>query len=279
MSITSKIINSANILDNSIVNADINTAAAIDATKIADGSVSSAEFQYLDGVTSAIQTQLNAKQALDADLTAVAALTTTGIAVRTASDTWTTRDMVYPAAGLVITNSAGIAGNPTFSLANDLAALEALSTTNVFPVRTASDTWTTYTFSDWQTFTPTVTLVGGANNTVPVYTTNTGYWTRVANIVYVQVYLTGDGGNEGAGTGQMNIALPVTASANQPAYYVPVGTAFNNATFFNVIDGQIQASATTIELARINAGAFASFTGVDQNNATRSVRLSFSYMV
>lgn len=33
------------------------------ATKIADGSVSNAEFQYLGGVTSDIQTQLNAKQA------------------------------------------------------------------------------------------------------------------------------------------------------------------------------------------------------------------------
>lgn len=44
-----------------IVNADIDASAAIDATKIADGSVSSTEFQYLDGVTSDIQTQLNAK--------------------------------------------------------------------------------------------------------------------------------------------------------------------------------------------------------------------------
>jgi hypothetical protein len=36
-------------------------SSGIDAAKIADGSVSNAEFQYLDGVTSAIQTQLNAK--------------------------------------------------------------------------------------------------------------------------------------------------------------------------------------------------------------------------
>lgn len=44
-----------------IKNSDIKAAAAIDAAKIADGSVSSTEFQFLDGVTSAIQTQLNAK--------------------------------------------------------------------------------------------------------------------------------------------------------------------------------------------------------------------------
>lgn len=36
-------------------------ASGIDAVKIADGSVSNTEFQYLDGVTSAIQTQINAK--------------------------------------------------------------------------------------------------------------------------------------------------------------------------------------------------------------------------
>ena len=51
---------------NSITNiedANIKTAAAIDASKIANGSVSNTEFQYLDGVTSAIQTQINSKQA------------------------------------------------------------------------------------------------------------------------------------------------------------------------------------------------------------------------
>jgi hypothetical protein len=46
---------------NEIANAQIAAAAAIDATKIADGSVSNTEFQYLDGVTSAIQTQFTGK--------------------------------------------------------------------------------------------------------------------------------------------------------------------------------------------------------------------------
>lgn len=48
---------------NSITNiedADIKAGAAINAGKIADGSVSNTEFQYLNGVTSAIQTQLTA---------------------------------------------------------------------------------------------------------------------------------------------------------------------------------------------------------------------------
>jgi len=44
-----------------IVDADVNSSAAIDATKIANGNVSNTEFQYLDNCTGEIQTQINAK--------------------------------------------------------------------------------------------------------------------------------------------------------------------------------------------------------------------------
>ena len=54
-------VTSTHILDGTILNADINASAAIDASKINTGVVSNAEFNYLDGVTSAIQTQLNGK--------------------------------------------------------------------------------------------------------------------------------------------------------------------------------------------------------------------------
>ena len=54
-------VTSAKIADGAIVNADINASAAIDATKIHNGSVSNTEFGYLDGVTSGIQSQLDAK--------------------------------------------------------------------------------------------------------------------------------------------------------------------------------------------------------------------------
>jgi len=58
---------------------DISTtlASGIDATKIADGTVSDAEFQYLNGVTSAIQTQLDGKQATGSYITADSADTLT----------------------------------------------------------------------------------------------------------------------------------------------------------------------------------------------------------
>ena len=51
-------------LANSVTNADINASAAIEWTKIAPSStVSATELGYLDGVTSAVQTQLDAKLA------------------------------------------------------------------------------------------------------------------------------------------------------------------------------------------------------------------------
>jgi hypothetical protein len=58
-------VTSTMILDGTIADADINAAAAIDWTKLGISStVSSTEIGYVDGVTSAIQTQLDAKSPL-----------------------------------------------------------------------------------------------------------------------------------------------------------------------------------------------------------------------
>ena len=70
-------ITSAKITDGAIVNADINASAAIDATKIHDGTISNTEFGHLNGVSSNIQTQLDAKGASNANLTAIGNLATT----------------------------------------------------------------------------------------------------------------------------------------------------------------------------------------------------------
>ena len=69
-------VNSAKIVDDSIVNADINSSAAIAATKIHDGTISNTEFGYLNGVSSAIQTQIDTKAATTYVDDAVAGLRT-----------------------------------------------------------------------------------------------------------------------------------------------------------------------------------------------------------
>src|SRR6056300_1073035 len=61
--LTNKSIDSDNNTITNIVDADIKAAAAINATKIADGSVTSTEFQFINSLSSNAQTQLDAKQA------------------------------------------------------------------------------------------------------------------------------------------------------------------------------------------------------------------------
>lgn len=109
-------------------------------------------------------------QPLDADLTAVAALTGTGLSARTAVDTWALRSLSAPAAGLTITNPAGVAGDPTFALANDLAALEGLSGVG-FPHRTGTDAWSIYNTAGlvvWTAFGPISATITGTANEVTV---------------------------------------------------------------------------------------------------------------
>ena len=54
-------INLPNVSGTVITSGNLSDISSLDATSIADGSISNTEFQYLNGVTSAIQTQLNAK--------------------------------------------------------------------------------------------------------------------------------------------------------------------------------------------------------------------------
>lgn len=78
---------------------------------------------------------------IDATLAALAVLdATAGLLVQTGADTFVRRTLQAPAAGFTIANPAGTAGDPTFSLANDLAALEGMSGTGIV-ARTASETY------------------------------------------------------------------------------------------------------------------------------------------
>lgn len=136
---------------------------------------------------------------------------------------------------------------------------------------------TALTNTPWATFAPTVTLVGGAGNTAPVYSTNTGRYRQIGDLVFVDIYLTGDGGAEGAGTGTFNIALPVTAGASTPTEITPMGFMVNGATSYNTF-GQIAPSATTVLLVlQTLVTTFGTMTGADQNSTTRTVRLKFFY--
>jgi hypothetical protein len=125
------------------------------------------------------------------------------------------------------------------------------------------------------TFAPTVTLVGGAGNTVPVYSTNTGRYTRIGNQVFVDIYLTGDGGAEGAGSGQINIALPITSSASHSADALGGFYGVNGGTFYD-LKIVVPPSSGTFQVWQ---GLISAFIGDNQNNASRTMRFKFFYEV
>jgi len=117
-----------------IVNADVKTDAAIAYSKLAaltasralvsdvSGVVSvatttSTEIGYVNGVTSAIQTQIDGKQPLDADLTALAGNSTDGFWAHTGAGTGAARTITAASSKITVTNGAGIAGNPTIDVA------------------------------------------------------------------------------------------------------------------------------------------------------------------
>lgn len=59
-------------------------------------------------------------QPIDGDLTALAALSSTGLAARTASNTWVERTLTGTASEISVANGNGVSGNPTLSLPSSL---------------------------------------------------------------------------------------------------------------------------------------------------------------
>lgn len=104
--------------NSAIVASDISdvTSTAAELNILDGATLSTTELNYVDGVTSAIQNQLDGKQPLDAELTAIAAVSSTGLLTRTANDTWTTRSLTV-SERLSVTNGTGVSGNPTIDLA------------------------------------------------------------------------------------------------------------------------------------------------------------------
>jgi hypothetical protein len=130
------------------------------------------------------------------------------------------------------------------------------------------------------TFTPTVTLVGGTGNVTPIFATNSGKYTRIGDRVLCTVELVNtSGGTAGNGTGQINVALPITGTASTSGELrlmsCGIGT---NAASQKVLFGGIAASGTTIFLYKQDT--LTDFTGADLNDAnTRIIALNFSYQV
>lgn len=120
-----------------------NPLAVSPASGAAAGTMSAADKTKLDALPSALALPVSeANGGFGTDLSALG----TGLLVRSAANTPVARSLTAPAAGITITNPGGVSGSPTFSLANDLAAVEGLAGTGL-AVRTAPDTWANRTLT------------------------------------------------------------------------------------------------------------------------------------
>lgn len=74
-----------------------------------------AELNQLVGISGPIQGLIEARQPLDADLTALAGLSTNGLVARTGAGAAATRTITGAADQIAVTNGDGVSGNPTIS--------------------------------------------------------------------------------------------------------------------------------------------------------------------
>ena len=93
--------------------------APVAATDIGAGSVDNTEFGYLNGVTSAIQTQIDAKQASDSDLTTIAGLTPSNDDfMQRKAGAWANRTVAQVKTDLSLTGTNS--GDQTITLTGDV---------------------------------------------------------------------------------------------------------------------------------------------------------------
>lgn len=216
-------------------------------------------------------------QAFDADLSALAALASNGMIVRTGAGTVSARTLTAPAAGIAVSNGDGVAGNPTLALADDLAALEALTGTNTIYFRSAANTWTAVviggnlsfiggtlavdrTLDDGE-YTPTLTNVTNVAASTPQVT----QWYRVGNRVTVFGYIAID--PTALGAFQVDMSLPVPSNF---ANVIQAGGTFSSTASGISQGGGIWSDATNDRV---------SFIGVATDTANRSYAFQFSYKV
>lgn len=108
--LTNKTIDVDNNTISNIENANIKAGAAIDATKLADGSISNIELQYINNISSNVQDQLDAN-----------ASTSSALATKEIADSLALRTLINTNITNISTNTNAITTEETARIAGDLA--------------------------------------------------------------------------------------------------------------------------------------------------------------
>jgi len=199
------------------------------------GTVTSTEIGYLDGVTSAIQTQLNAKEAshshpyqtANASLSSIAALAgTAGFIKFDGTSTYTVDTNTYLVRNQPTIDTAIIAGTTTFSIANSIA-----TTLNIGGAATAITIGSNNANAETIIRTPKINSDASSVQLFNV-TSTTVEFAGAATTLHV------------GGTSTANSTFNVGANA----------TASGNLKTLNIATGGASGSSTTINVGTVNDG-------------------------
>jgi microcystin-dependent protein len=265
--LTNKTIDADNNTITNIENADIKASAAIDATKIADGSVNNTEFQYINSLTSNAQDQLDDNAA---DILQVAADAATNL-----NNHITDATDAHAASAITNTPSGNISATTVQNAINELdsekqpldSTLTALAAynTNGLITQTAADTFTgrtitgtankiTVTNGDGVSGNPTITIpdsasLGGSPTTTTQSASDNS--TKIATTAYVETAVsTATGSVPGiilayagasAPTGYLMCDGSAVSRTTYASLYAAIGDAYGNGngtTTFNVPDAR-----------------------------------------
>ena len=233
-------------------------------------SVSDTELGYLDGVTSAIQTQIDGKsstshnhsgvyQPVDADLTAIAALTgTSGFLKTNGSGTWSVDTGTYLTTSSASSTYAPLAA-PTFTgtvvlpsttsignvSATELGYVDGVTSAIQTQLNAKAST-TDFSNTAWTSFTPALKTNGGTitlgNGTM------VASYKQIGKIVHVKYKFT-IGSTTSIGANEIVFGLPVTAASSD---YVFAGAALDSGNAWYQLTGVGRYLGLTTEFAMIH---------------------------
>ena len=187
---------------------------------------------------SPITTSGNITLTLANDLAAVEGLATTGIAVRTATDTWTTRSIVGVTDRTTITNADGVAGNISVDIASTYVGQASISTLGTVTTGVWNGTTLSTSFGGTGR-----TTIGGANTILGVNTSGTAleYKTitagtginvnptagaiTIANTGVTSVSGTTNQVNVSANTGTVTLTLPQSIATTSTPTFAQISVA------------------------------------------------------